>query len=279
MKRLLKYLAITFSTLLFLALISWYGFCYWAKNSWQTIEPPPFHESWSEQQRADLLAIDTALRGPDFAGLVYFTEVGLSPLTCTLRESKWGMVPALLLGWRELGMPARAALHETIRTGKGDVLLPSGIPVADFALKYRKTELLKELIRRGANPNHEYVAWSTPVEATNGGHTNLIWECFEGLGLDFDHKLSPDTRLELLDFMLEHGGNVTTPPNSRVPELYIHLPTLAKNGDKGRATAWALRHGYPANDKCRQDCVRFLNEHNPELLKELQQEGLLPATP
>ena len=48
MKRLLKYLAITFSTLLFLALISWYGFCYWAKNSWQTIEPPPFHESWSE---------------------------------------------------------------------------------------------------------------------------------------------------------------------------------------------------------------------------------------
>lgn len=278
MKRLLKMLFITLATIILLSIVSWYGFCYWAKNSWQTIEPPPFHESWSEQQRTDLLAIDNALRSPDIAALVYFTETELSPLTRSLRENKWGMLPALLLGWRELGMPARAALHETIRTGKGDILLPSGIPVADFALKCQKTELLKELIRRGADPNHVYIAWSTPVATTDGGHTNLIWECFNGWSLDFEHELPADTRLELLDFMHEHGGNVTTPPKSRVPELYIHLPTLAKNGDNGRATAWALRHGYPANDKCRQDCVHFLGKYNPALLNELQQEGLLPIS-
>ena len=113
-------------------------------TAWRATDPPAFHESWNEQQRTDFLAIDNELRhNKMIAGLTFFNEGSLSPTTQWLKESKWGMLPALFLGWRELAMPAREALHETMRTGKGDVLLASGIPVADIALKFHKIELLK----------------------------------------------------------------------------------------------------------------------------------------
>lgn len=277
MKRRLIKIVITLAALMALFVTGWYTFCYWVTN-WRTVEPPPCHESWSPQQCHDLLEIDTQLRDSSLvAGLTYFYEGKLSTTTQWLREKKWGMVPALLLGWRELCMPARAALHETMRTGKGDVLLSSGIPVADFALKFHKFDLLKEFIRRGADPNHVYVPWTAPVASTSGGQSNLIWETFNGVHLDFETIMPPDTRLELLDFMLANGGNISTVPNKTIAELYILLPIVqSKCGDKGKATAWALRHGLPLSDNAKQNCVKFIGKENPNLLQELQNEGLLP---
>lgn len=280
MKRFFCISAIILGSLLVVLTGCWYAFCYWAKNSWQTIEPPPCHASWSQQQCAGLLEIDKALRSPDIAALAYFCHRDqLSPTTQWLMERKWGMLPALLLGWRDLGMPARAALHETMRTGKGDVLLPSGIPVADFALKCHKTELLKEMIRRGANPNHVYVSWHTPDYPRHGAiRTNLIWETFDGHSLNCETIIPQDKRLELLEFMHEHGGSVTTVPNNWLACAYLLMP-IANDNDGGRATAWALCHGMPLSDEDKQNCVQFMQERAPECLRELQQEGLLPEIP
>ena len=278
MKRLFRILTIIIGALLVLLIGSWYGFCYWAKNSWQTIDPPPCHASWSQQQCADLLEIDKTLRSPDIAALAYFCHrEQLSPTTQWLMERKWGMLTALLLGWRDLGMPARAALHETMRTGKGDVLLPSGIPVADFALKCHKTELLKEMIRRGANPNHVYISWHT-AGYTGDNRTNLIWETFDGHSLNCEIVIPQDKRLELLEFMHAHGGSVTTVPNKWLAGAYLLMP-IANDNDGGRATAWALRHGMPLSDEDKRNCVQFMQERAPECLRELQQEGLLPEIP
>ena len=277
MKRRLIKIVITIAALMALFVAGWYTFCYWVTN-WRTVEPPPCHESWSPQQCHDLLEIDTQLRDSSLvAGLTYFYEGKLSTTTQWLREKKWGMVPALLLGWRELCMTARAALHESMRSGKGDILLTTGIPVADFALKFHKFDLLKEFIRRGADPNHVYVPWTAPVASTSGGQSNLIWETFNGVHLEFETIMPPDTRLELLDFMLANGGNISTVPNKTIAELYILLPIVqSKCGDKGKATAWALRHGLPLSDNAKQNCVKFIGKENPNLLQELQNEGLLP---
>ena len=277
-KRIILWMLITPLGLILLLVASWYTFCFWV-DSWRNIEPLPCHESWSQEQCADLMEIDNELRNNSaIAGLTFFYEGELSPTTKWLREKKWGMIPAMLLGRRELCVPARAALHETMRSGKGDIQLPSGIPVADFALKFHKTELLKELIRRGANPNHVYVAWTAAVETTNGGQSNLIWETFDGIDLSFEKHLTPAARLELLDFMLAHGGSVATVPNSTLAELYMLLPLCqTKDSDKGLATAWALRHGMPVSDQGKQNCINFLKERNPELLLELQKEHLLPT--
>ncbi len=277
MKRRLIKIVITLAALMALFVAGWYTFCYWVTN-WRTVEPPPCHESWSPQQCHDLLEIDTQLRDSYLvAGLTYFYEGKLSTTTQWLREKKWGMVPALLLGWRELCMSARAALHETMRTGKGDVLLSSGIPVADLALKFHKTELLKEFIRRGADPNHVYVPWTAPVASTSGGQSNLIWETFNGLHLDFETTFAPEVQLELLEFLYSHGGKVATAPNRILAELYALMPLAQTNNqDKGAATAWALRHGLTLTDEHKQFCVGLMQKRNPELLRELQREGLLP---
>ncbi|MBQ2380564.1 MAG: hypothetical protein II295_09270 [Akkermansia sp.] len=279
MKKIFIRLAIILGSIfLIISLIGFGGYLY--TTAWRATNPPPFHESWNEQQRADLLAIDNELRhNKMIAGLTFFNEGSLSPTTQWLKESKWGMLPALFLGWRELAMPAREALHETMRTGRGDVLLASGIPVADIALKCHKIELFKELIRRGANPNHAYIAWDAPVAATNGGQTNLVWEAFNGLNLNFETYLEPEVRIELLEFMLAHGGNVTSAPNQQLAELYAIFPLVREEGnDKGLSIAWALRQGMTLNDEHKDFCVKHMQKCNPALLKELQQEGLLPAT-
>ncbi len=280
MKHLFRILTIIIGALLVLLIGSWYGFCYWAKNSWQTIEPPPCHESWNEQQCADLLEIDNALRSPDIAALSFFCRGDLlSPTTQWMMERKWCQVPALLLGWRDLGMTARAALHETMRTGKGDILLPSGIPVADFALKCHKTELLKEMVRRGANPNHSYISWHT-AGYIGDNRTNLIWETFAGNSLNFESRISQEERLELLEFMHANGGSVASVPNQWLATTHLMLPIAqSHDNDGGRATAWALRHGMQLNDEDKQNCVHFMRMHAPERLRELQQEGLLPTIP
>ncbi len=277
MKRILKWSFISLGILLLLLVGGWYGFCYWV-NSWRNTEPPACHESWSEQQAADLQEIDNELRNNSgIAGLTLFCEGELAPTTKWLRERKWGMLPAMLLGWRELCMPAREALHETMRTGKGDVLLPSGIPVADLALKCHKTALLQELIRRGADPNHAYIPWTAPVQATQGGQSTLFWETFEGLHLNFVDHLAPDTRIELLEFMLAHGASLSYMPNKQLAELYVLYPLATDTTDKGRATAWALRHGMPMSEESKQNCVHFLQKTNSELLLQLQAEVLLPT--
>ncbi|MDO5469831.1 MAG: hypothetical protein Q4F38_00900 [Akkermansia sp.] len=279
MKRVLLSILAVIAVLAVLLIAAWHLFCYWV-NSWQSIEPPVCHESWSEQQKADLLDIDNSLRNSaEIAGLTFFYEGELAPGTQWLRKRKWGMIPALLLGRRELCMTARAALHESMRSGKGDILLTTGIPVADFALKFHKFDLLKEFIRRGADPNHVYVPWTAPVASTSGGQSNLIWETFNGVHLDFETIMPPDTRLELLDFMLAHGGNVASAPNQKLAELYALLPLVsADDNDKGLSTAWALRHGLSLNNEHKNFCVNHMQKCNPALLKELQQERLLPAT-
>ena len=115
-KRIILWMLITPLGLILLLVASWYTFCFWV-NSWRNIEPPPCHESWSQEQCADLMEIDNELRNNSaIAGLTYFYEGELSPTTKWLREKKWGMIPAMLLGWRELCVPARAALHETMRS-------------------------------------------------------------------------------------------------------------------------------------------------------------------
>ena len=61
MNRYFRVLDILPASISLLLLAGWFGFCYWC-NSWLHVEPPAFHASWSEHQRADLLEMDNAMR-------------------------------------------------------------------------------------------------------------------------------------------------------------------------------------------------------------------------
>ena len=265
-----------------LLVAGWVGFGYWC-TGWQRTEPPAFHSSWSQQQRADLLEIDNAMRYNAWFNVLAAHAAELGGPRMDEREASLLWSSSLWLGWRcrRFAGPARRALHEVMATGRGDVYTESGIPVAYFALWLHKVQLVKALVERGCDPNTPYVAWiaadcidapGTPVVG------NLLVDALHSEYFEMQNSLlSPATRLELLDFLEQHGADIQLIPCARNAALNALLPCLGSESDGGATYAWLVKRGLKLNEADLQNHAKFLQEVGATAtLEDLRSQRLLP---
>lgn len=264
-----------------LLVAGWVSFCYWC-NWWQRTEPPPFHASWSQQQRADLLEIDNAMRySAIFNAMAAVAAEADAP--SVERRALYNLSASWLI-WRgrRFAKPARHALHEAISTGRGDVYTESGIPVAYFALRLHKVELVKALVERGCNPNAPYISWSAAESIDKPGTLavgNLLVDSLTGEYIEMTGYLIPATRLELLDFLEQHGADTKQIPNARDAALNALLPCLGSDPDGGATYAWLLTHGLELDENSLHSHAKFLQDAGATAtLEDLRSKGLLPAS-
>lgn len=249
---------------------AWYIFCIWC-GWWQRTEPPTCHSSWSEQQKYELLALDYELRyNPICAvfGLVR-PEEGMS----WLEEALCSNGTALVWGWRRFCKPAREALHKTMAEGRGDVYTKDGYPVALFALRFHKVELVKALVEHGCDPVKSYFSWESVPEKNN-----LLMDTLDGSYMDYSLNLSSGAKLDLLDFLEQHGATIDTLPDAHAAAVKAASAAFGHSGDGGAAIAWLLRRGLPMNDKLMHTVLKVLQTAECRDVREtLQREGLLPV--
>ena len=244
--------------------------------SWRYFSAPSFHESWSEQQRADLLAMDEELR--------HNTKLAAVPVVYEVENMGHSLVPLLnnwlgernvasvALNYREFVAPARQALHEAIRTGRGDIFTLRGEPLAAWALRLRKPELFLELVKRGADVNREFetlVPLGTCVTRTL---------TIEALAAEYITERTQETAL----------GKAQATRARLLHELQAYKPELGKPhleasvcqaiclavlDDYPEAAQWALHHGYTPSPQSRhQICCLLCLENEQKTLRELLKE-------
>ena len=254
---------------------AWYAFCIWC-GWWQRIEPPAMHPSWSEQQKYELLALDHELRyNPICAafGLACFTD-GMS----WWEEALCANGTSLAWGWRRFCKPAREALHEVMATGRGDVRTIDGYPVALYALRFHKVALVKALVEHGYNPAAPYVAWDAPFLQKEYRPGNLLVDALEGAYMDHTIRLASRERLDLLNFLEQHGASIDTMPDTAAAWVNAACAAFGDDSDGGAAVAWLLRRGLPVSEGLRHSITELLQmDACSEVRKTLQREGLLPG--
>lgn len=280
MNRARKFPDILLFSINILLVAGWFGFCYWC-NWWQRAEPPAFHASWSPQQQADLLEMDNTMRyNATFNAMAAVATEADAP---SVEERALYNLSSSWLIWRShrFAKPARLALHEAIATGRGDVYTESGIPVAYFALRLHKVELVKALVERGCNPNAPYVSWTAAESLDKPGTQavgNLLVDSLLGENMEMTGYLSPATRLELLDFLEQHGADVKQIPNARDAATYALIPCLGSAPDGGATYAWLLKRGLELEEHTLHSHAKFLQDVGATaVLAELRSKGLLPA--
>ena len=122
-------------------------------NAWQKVEPPAFHPSWTESQQADLRELDQFYTSnPMCAAILYMLQSDRQEAVEKWKINRLTAPFAAMVNRRNVFKPLREALHETMATGKGDICTPDGMPVAAYALRLHKLDLLREMGSAGAIP-------------------------------------------------------------------------------------------------------------------------------
>lgn len=152
-----------------------------------------FHESWSPEERAAIIRVDEQLRRP------YLLE--LSDL--------WELVPYV----HEYCAQAVSVLEEVAATGRGDVYGNNGLQTAWYAAMLGEGELVKSLVRRGADPNLPFVVSlriPLPDKLTEENSTKETLLCAvvaHGFLYYKAPHLSSSDALELTEWLLENGAD------------------------------------------------------------------------
>lgn len=198
-----------------------------------------FHESWSEQQRADLLRmycmllIDVPTAMDDFPALVEamedmveahvadnFRDWDEAEFERLYREASKKCSPKYWLFMQRAVSPWLELLKETAATGRGDVYGKDGSSLAWLAVRLGMPDMVKELVRRGTDPNHPYCV-------SNGGlgeiasmevQEDLLTAVVAQDPLCVSAEISPQTSKELLDWLLANGAD---PNKSHAPTLLL----------------------------------------------------------
>lgn len=276
--RLLYWVFVSVVGVLGALLLAAVAFWHWV-NEWQKVEPPAFHPSWTGSQQADLREIDQ-----------FYTSNVLSTAILQMLQSnqqeeleKWMRnrltAPiAALINRRNVFKPLREALHETMATGKGDICTPDGTPVAAYALRLHKLDLLREMVKRGCHPGKTYIPWYAPCFSDEPMKSNLLVDALDHHDLLLEHTLPVDEHIALLDFLCEHGADVSQVPDERLARLNASLCLIAEPSDKGAVLAWLLRKGLPMSEEGKRDTVGFLlhKDRGRDICEALQAEDLLP---
>lgn len=254
---------------------AWYAFCIWCRW-WQRTEPPACHPSWSAQQKYELLVLDHELRYNPICAVfgVISPGDGISRLEQVLSSNG----TTLVWGWRRFCKPAREALHKVMATGRGDVYTADGYPVALYALRFHKVELVKALVEHGCDPAVPYIAWDAPTRQGVVSQSNLLVDTLAGCYMDYSLNLSSRKKLELLDFLARHGATIDTVPDGYAVVVNAAGAACGHSGDGGTAIAWLLRRGLQLNDELKPIVQKVLHSDECRETREaLSDEGLLPV--
>ena len=89
--------------------------------------------------------------------------------------------------------------------------------------------------------------------------------------------MRPATRLELLDFLEQHGADIQLIPCARNAALNALLPCLGSESDGGATYAWLVKRGLKLNEDDLQNHAKFLQEVGATAtLEDLRSQKLLP---
>lgn len=151
-----------------------------------------FHQSWTEQQRADLLHMYRLL-SVDLPAEMHGEQA--SPIDKAVARATIA--------------PMLKVLTQSAATGRGDIYGKDGISLAWLAIRLGKPQMVKELVRRGTNPNQQMT-----VVGMNMGE-DLLSAIIGQAPLCTSVHMVPEEYAELLQWMLENGAD----PNKSHPEM------------------------------------------------------------
>ena len=243
---------------------------------WTWGAPPECHEGWSAEHRADLLALDEELRHNRILAAVpafsWEEEMG-HPLVPALNACFGsGNFLSAALNYKEFAAPAREALHIVMESGEGNVLTRSGEPLAAWSLRLERSELFRELVRRGSDVNAEYQSLMPTVSS------KVRTLAIEALSAEYipeysrfrERCVSPEAHFQLLDWLSECKPDLQRPQLEQSVADAIQLGILRGNP---QAAQWALRHGYMPSPDCQHRiCCLLCLENQPAALRELLRE-------
>ncbi len=243
---------------------------------WRDVDPPAYHESWSKQQQAELLAMDKELRSNTRLAVLpalYWEDDMGHPLVPRLNDllGKRNAISAAL-NYKEFVAPVRQALHEAISTGKGDIHTRRGEPLAVWALRLQKPDLFLELVKRGADVNREYKSLmptasfprTLAIEALSAEYYLI------GNKKDALKEHSPEAHIQQLNALLPFGPELGLP---HLEKSVCDAICVAGMAGSTEAALWALRHGYKPSPESRHlirclQCSENMQTALRELLKE-----------
>lgn len=243
---------------------------------WRDVDPPAYHESWSKQQQAELLAMDKELRSNTRLAVLpalYWEDDMGHPLVPRLNDllGKRNAISAAL-NYKEFVAPVRQALHEAISTGKGDIHTRRGEPLAVWALRLQKPDLFLELVKRGADVNREYKSLmptasfprTLAIEALSAEYYLI------GNKKDALKEHSPEAHIQQLNALLPFGPELGLP---HLEKSVCDAICVAGMAGSTEAALWALRHGYKPSPESRHLIRCLLCQENMQTaLRELLKE-------
>ena len=225
---------------------------------------PTFHESWTPEQRADLQELfDTNRRVvADSLADVEMWEEAFAKLEGS--ESKTNAFAAPVRAWRYVEMsyavrPFCVNINDILRrvaeSGRADIYCKdNGYSAAHLATHCGKTELMKELVRRGNNPNQACLV-QPDDDPDNARYETPFQSAIACLPLTRAGRPQKGSslaeRLELLEWLLEHGADI----NERAQQGTMNMTLLTvvvaaiKENEKlpaeeqGTLLVWLLDHG------------------------------------
>ncbi len=174
-----------------------------------------FHESWTAQQRAELQHMydllgnevpDNLISCKDSVDDVVneaISELVGTPMQTDKPEENdspnlMDRVAARLAlsTWRTL-------LSKTAASGRGDIYNKDGLSLAWVAVRLGKTEMVKELVRRGADPNRPYCVRAQGFDIQE----SLLGAVAAQSHLGAELRMTPEQAEELVRWLLDNGAD------------------------------------------------------------------------
>lgn len=186
-----------------------------------------FHESWTPQQRADLLhmyhllsvdlpkyMIQSAKASADISIDVDENDTSeqiAEKLSAALEENhrrakeEEGSLAERAVA-RAATLPMRNLLKKTAATGRGDVYNKDGLSLAYLAIRLGMPELAKELVRRGADPNKRYYC-GTDLHVAGPAYEDLLCAAVGQQPLCETAILTPEQAADMVQWLLANGAD------------------------------------------------------------------------
>lgn len=186
-----------------------------------------FHESWTPQQRADLLhmyhllsvdlpnfMIQSAKASADISIDVDENDTSeqiAEKLSAALEENhRRAKEEAPDLAERAVAravtLPMRNLLKKTAAAGRGDVYNKDGLSLAYLAIRLGMPELAKELVRRGADPNKRYYC-GTDLHVVGPAYEDLLCAAVGQQALCETAILTPEQAADMVQWLLANGAD------------------------------------------------------------------------
>ena len=228
-----------------------------------------FHKSWSEEARADMLAIDSKIlsMADDCWKEIDRQSAEADEEECPGVLTKF-MCSAFLLFYQREG---RQALKHAAASGRAEPRAFtefSGVSMAHLACRYGKTEFARELIRRGAKPS----------DRDGFIEESVLQAAISNTPYFFDTPESPtDKRIALLDFLYTHGSESKDfEPIDDSVESALNC-ALCDEEDKGQTLLWCMEHDMQLTDEYLWvfECLISNVEGSLPVLRKMHEEGLL----